>query len=102
MADTSCVPEILLPRSFDIAVVPAVASELVLALAAGPVTLDAAAVAKVDAAALQLLCAAAVAARIAGAPLTWKAVPTALREGARTLALGDLLGLPPSGASELC
>lgn len=84
---------ILLPRSFDIATVRTVATELQDALAAGEVTLDATELAKVDAAGLQVLCAAVAAARTTGTRVVWKSVPAALLEGARTLALVDALDL---------
>ncbi len=85
--------EILLPRSLDISAVRAVATELQDALAVGEVTIDATELTKLDAAGLQLLCAASAAARAAGAPVTWKAVPPVLADGARTLALTASLGL---------
>jgi anti-anti-sigma regulatory factor len=85
---------ILLPRSFDIATVRTVATEIQDALAVGELTFDATETAKVDAAGLQVLCAAMSAARTAGRRVVWKNVPAALREGARTLALDTALELP--------
>ena len=87
---------ICLPRSLDITVVHTVAGELLTALAEGELTLDAGSVTKVDASGLQLLCAAAAAARKQGVVIRWKAVPAALVEGARTLALVASIGLPPT------
>ncbi len=87
--------EIVLPRCLDMAAVRAVATEILDAFAVGELTFDGSCVAKLDAAGLQLLCAAAVAARAAGSQISWKAVPTLLTDGARTLALCDALGLPP-------
>jgi anti-anti-sigma regulatory factor len=94
------VPEIVLPRSFDISAVRGVATELLDALAAEPLTLDAGAVHKIDAAGVQLLCATVAAARAHGTPVVWKAVPGALTEAADTLALGAALGLPDPARQE--
>lgn len=82
-----------MPHSLDISAVRTVATELQDAIAVGEVTIDASALTKLDAAGLQLLCAASAAARASGAPVTWKAVPRVLTDGARTLALSDSLGL---------
>jgi ABC-type transporter Mla MlaB component len=87
------VREIVLPRSFDIAAVKTVATEIQDAIVLGELTLDATAIEKVDAAGLQVLCAAIAAARTSQARVDWKGVPAALLEGARTLALVDALGL---------
>jgi ABC-type transporter Mla MlaB component len=91
--DAFLVREIVLPRSFDIATVRTVATEIQDAIVLGELTLDATEIAKVDAAGLQVLCAAIAAARTTGARVDWKGVPAALIEGARTLALVDALGL---------
>jgi anti-anti-sigma regulatory factor len=92
--DELVVREILLPRALDISVVRTIATEISHALATGPLALDASAVAKVDACGLQLLCAAMAMARATGQRVSWKSVPAALLEGARTLALVETLGLP--------
>ena len=92
--------EILLPRSFDIAVVRAVAAVILNALALGDLTLDASEVTKIDAAGLQLLCAAVAAARTGGAAVAWKGVPSVLADGARILALADALDLPRAPPQE--
>lgn len=92
--DDNLVREILLPRSLDIGVVRTVATEILHALTAGELTLDASAITKVDASGLQLLCAATEMARTAGGRVAWKGVPAALTEGAKTLALAETLGLP--------
>lgn len=91
--DASHVRVILLPRSFDIATVRTVATEIQDALAAGELTLDATETTKVDAAGLQVLCAAMATARSTGTRVVWKNVPAALRDGARTLALDSALDL---------
>ena len=92
--------EIVLPRVFDITAVTAVASELVSALAAGEITVDASVVTKIDAAGLQLLCAAAVSARASQTPVVWRGVPSVVEQGAHTLALGDTLGWPRTSPQE--
>jgi anti-anti-sigma regulatory factor len=98
--DCSGVRTICLPRSFDITVVHTVSGELLTALAAGELTLDAGSVTKLDAAGLQLLCAAAAAARKQGVTIRWKDVPAVLIDGARTLALTASIGLPSAATQE--
>ena len=97
--DVSSVREILLPRSFDIAAVRTVATQIQDAIVLGELTLDASELAKIDAAGLQVLCATMTAARASGARVAWKGVPAVLTEGAHTLALADVLGLPAGPAA---
>jgi anti-anti-sigma regulatory factor len=99
MDDSVTVREIRLPRSFDIAVVRELASDIRAASLDG-LTFDASAVVKVDAAALQLLCATAVAARAQGARIGWKNVPAVLVAAVQTLALESVLDLSTARSQE--
>ena len=91
---------VVLPRVFDIQAVSAVSAELLDALEAGGLVLDAASVTRIDAAALQLLYAAVAAASARGARVTWAGSSPALDEGARMLALAAALDLPESRMQE--
>lgn len=83
-----------LPGSLDITTVTAVRGELLDAVSAGDLVLDATAVTRIDAAGLQLLYAAVTEVRSRGARVSWAGASAAVRAGARILALTGALALP--------
>jgi methyl-accepting chemotaxis protein len=91
------VREILHPRSFDIATVRTVASEIQDAMALGELTLDATEITKIDAAGLQLLCAVFATARTTGARVAWEARARRPARG-RAHARARRRALPAGGA----
>lgn len=90
-----------LPGLVDITAVTAIAGELVHALDAGELALDARQVTRIDAAGMQLLYAAVVAARDRGHRVHWVGASRAVNEAAATLALAAVLELP-AAALEVC
>lgn len=94
------VRSVSLPSLFDIKAVTTVAVELLDAVQAGDLVLDARPLTRIDAAALQLLYAAVAAARARGAHVTWAGSSAVLDEAARVLALAEALDLPESRMQE--
>ena len=90
-----------LPGSFDITSVTAVRGELLDAVRAGDLVLDASAVTRIDAAGLQLLYAAVTEARSRGVRVSWAGASASVRDGARILGLAAALALPGAAATEV-